>query len=861
MLKHVVTIAAAALCAAAWTNGAESEAAHAAERVYLSSLAPTEAHQAWGQLGLDASVQGKRLRIGAREFEHGLGTHAASEIAYDLDGAYDAFEAWVGVDAEMDYFGKSSLEFIVLVDGKEVFRSGVMLNATPAARVSVSVKGARELRLLVTNGGDNINGDHADWADAALIATKPAEVPAPEAPRYEVHAPGIAVKLSAEGNIVGVELGERKLARNVQGRTRLSGFLPRGEATVTTRPDGGLEFTHALVSRAPERTCSLKECYVPTKDSVRWELELRAPGAPFTAAILTRLAYPDVPGRAWWSAWGDPEHRTVPRPPPWSDPLVLRPFANAVWTFGSVRDDIPYSGDFICMPLAMVGEAEQDAALSLALSLEDPLLDLSLVTTAGGALAFTRTRHRLGEDRLVRFAADLVGHAADWRASLNWYAQRYPRYFDPVLTRADEMAGCGAYSGDEDPIDVAKLKRMAFRVNWKLSDDFPYMGMFLPPLEDPDARWQRACDEFCPPNKPTWSSFRRLNDYAKYMRAQGFYVLNYFNVTEYGRKLADGPVDTNAAAADPLLWQKPLEYLKTRLPNAYINPPIGTCYGAWVVDVGDPDYQKFMLQQAARHIEKLPDTSGICIDRLDWLRVYNLRGDDGVSFVDGKPARSLYQSWHAFAAKLGPLMHGAGKVIFVNNHVKRLDLLQEVDGIYCEFCQASPALNSTGLLCVRRPALGWTDGEGTVRADPDAFFQRHLHLGVFPTAPYPCNNHCLGPSPWVDEQYLAYGKLLDAMRGKKWVLVPHVVAAEHAAAKVNLFAVPGGYALPVTFAGKAASVRVTVRPIAGITSKTTCDALHPGSEKPVVLAPRVTDAGLAVDVPVVRGCAMVVLKE
>jgi hypothetical protein len=861
MERHLVRIAAAALCVTALASGADTGAAPAAERVYLSSLPPTEAQQAWGQLGLDASVQGKRLRIGAREFEHGLGTHAASELAYDLDGSYDTFEAWVGVDAEMDYFGKSSLEFVVLVDGKEAFRSGVMLNATPAARVSVSVKGARELRLLVTNGGDNINGDHADWADAVLVAAKPAEAPRAEAPRYEVRAPGIVVKLSAEGNLVGVVLGDGKLVRDVQGRTRLSGFLPRGEAKVATRPDGGLEFTRMLVARSSERTCTLKESYAPTKDSVRWELELRAPGAPFTSAIMTRLSYPEAPGRAWWTAWGDPEHRTIPRPPPWSDPLVLRPCANAVWTYGSVRDGIPYSGDFTCMPLVMVGEAEKDVALSLALSLEDPLLDLSLVTTAGGAFAFTRTRHRLGEDRPVCFAADLVGHAADWRASLDWYARRYPRYFDPVLPLADELAGCGAYSGDENPIDVAKLKRMAFRVNWKLSDDFPYMGMFLPPLDDADARWQRACDEFCPPNKPTWSSFRRLNDYAKYMRSQGFYVLSYFNVTEYGRNLVDGPVDTEAALADPLLWQKPLAYLKTRLPNGYINPPIGTCYGAWVVDVGDPDYQKFMLEQAKRHIEKLPDTSGICIDRLDWLRVYNVCGDDGLSFVDGKPARSLCRSWHAFAARLGPLMHDAGKVIFVNNHIKRLDLLEYVDGIYCEFCQASPALNSTALLCVRKPALGWTDSEATVRADPDAFFQRHLHLGVFPTAPYPCNNHCLGPSPWVEEQYLAYGKLLDALRGKKWVLVPHVVAAENDAAKVNLFAVPGGYALPVTFAGKAASVRVTVRPLAGLGAKTTCEALHPGSEKPVALAPRVTEAGLSIDVPVVRGCAMVTVQE
>jgi len=158
------------------------------------------------------------------------------------------------------------------------------------------------------------------------------------------------------------------------------------------------------------------------------------------------------------------------------------------------------------------------------------------------------------------------------------------------------------------------------------------------------------------------------------------------------------------------------------------------------VDVGDPDYQRFILEQALRHIERIPDSSGICIDRLDWLRNYNSGADDGVSWVENRPARSLYQSWLDLLGKLGPLMHNADKVIFVNNHIKRLELLRQVDGIYCEFCQTGPALNATGLLSVRRPALGWTDDEATVQADPDGLFQRHLHMGVYPTAPYPNNN-------------------------------------------------------------------------------------------------------------------------
>ena len=113
--------------------------------------------------------------------------------------------------------------------------------------------------------------------------------------------------------------------------------------------------------------------------------------------------------------------------------------------------------------------------------------------------------HRLGGGKTVRFATDLIGHEAGWRGGLRWMAARYPKYFDPPNPRADAMAGCGAYSGDERPIDVAKFKKMAFRINWKLSDDFPYMGMFIPPVKDADERWTRSCDERRRPARPPQS--------------------------------------------------------------------------------------------------------------------------------------------------------------------------------------------------------------------------------------------------------------------------------------------------------------------------------------------------------------------
>jgi hypothetical protein len=690
---------------------------------------------------------------------------------------------------------------------------------------------------------------------ALILATSGPVVAAAGLLPAEISGGDLTVRVSDAARIVEMTIGKQRLSRAVSAETRLAGCRQEGAVAVRKLDGGGMEFTRSLVSENPPRKCTLVERFTPTRDSIRWEIEICGPGEPWTTAISTQLRYPHPESCSFWTVWSDPEHRSDG----WRDPLVFRPLTTANWSYANVTMDSPMRGDYIAIPIVTLAEPAADAALSLVLSPEDTLLDMSLATTAGGSITFERTRHRLGGNKPVRFAADLVAHAADWRAGLGWMVHRYPQYFNPINPKADEMAGCGAYSGDENPVDVAKLKRMAFRTNWKLSDDFPYMGMFLPPLENPDDRWDRSCDEACPPNKPRWTTFRRMNDYAHYMRQQGFYVLDYFNVTEFGKNMKDVPVAAERAN-DPDLWKHPIEFLKLRLPNAYFRPPMRTCYEAWGTDIGDPDYRRFMLEQAKRHIERIPDSAGICIDRMDWLRYYNLNADDGVSWVDGKPARSLHRSWLDFTALLGPLMHGAGKVIFVNNHSsKQLPLLRDVDGVYCEFCQAGPALNATGLLCVRRPALGWTSGEKDLRPNPDAFFQRHLHMGVFPTAPYPGNNHCITPSPWVDKQYLAYGPLLDAMRGRKWVLRAHAVEVVGHKAKANFFEVPGGYVVPVTFGGQESKACVVLHGLPRLAEQKAfrSEVLHPGETGWTPLAATKRGDDLVLDVPLVRGCAMV----
>ncbi len=149
-------------------------------RVWLSDLDISKTQQGWGQPQKDRSADGNPLRIGGQTFERGLGTHADSVLYINLPGgAQGSFKAQVGVDDEVAERG--SVEFCVLADNEEVYSSGVMTGGDEARTVSVDLDGVERLILIVTSGGNDINYDHADWADAVfqIVGTTPVAVDAP----------------------------------------------------------------------------------------------------------------------------------------------------------------------------------------------------------------------------------------------------------------------------------------------------------------------------------------------------------------------------------------------------------------------------------------------------------------------------------------------------------------------------------------------------------------------------------------------------------------------------------------------------------------------------------------------------------
>ncbi|HZR21929.1 MAG TPA: NPCBM/NEW2 domain-containing protein [Verrucomicrobiae bacterium] len=128
------------------------------------------AEQGWGEARASKSVDNHPLFIDGKRFEHGFGTHAISVLRIALHGNGERFTATVGVDDEVGQRG--SVVFFVIGDGKTLWQSGVLRGGDHAKEVSVDLHGIQTLLLRVGDADDDINYDHADWAEAKIVMSQ-----------------------------------------------------------------------------------------------------------------------------------------------------------------------------------------------------------------------------------------------------------------------------------------------------------------------------------------------------------------------------------------------------------------------------------------------------------------------------------------------------------------------------------------------------------------------------------------------------------------------------------------------------------------------------------------------------------------
>ncbi|THF71442.1 glycosyl hydrolase [Deinococcus sp. Arct2-2] len=151
----------------------------------LSGQPWTAASSGWGPVERDQSNgdkapgDGRTLTVAGQTYARGLGAHANSSLTFALGGQCSTFTAGVGVDDEVG--NRGSVVFQVWNGpatsnaASKLYDSGTLRGADAAKSVNLNVSGVQELRLVVTDAGDGISYDHADWVSPVVACGSEAD--------------------------------------------------------------------------------------------------------------------------------------------------------------------------------------------------------------------------------------------------------------------------------------------------------------------------------------------------------------------------------------------------------------------------------------------------------------------------------------------------------------------------------------------------------------------------------------------------------------------------------------------------------------------------------------------------------------
>ena len=656
---------------------------------------------------------------------------------------------------------------------------------------------------------------------------------------HVVSCPGLSLGIGADGQLYT----EKGSPRIVGGGSFLE-LESQGRPSISRAQDGVVTVERSFANAKESKKCRVLDRYIPEKDSIRWEVEVLGEGTPWTAPVKSTVSFAVTPEIKHWTTWGQPPRASSI----FQDPLEPVPFGDRKLQYGD------HWSDSFSVPLVAVMDLQR--GLSVIQSPVDHMPYMDLKTAQDGKITYSRSCCRIGAGRPLRFTMHLVPHAAGWSPGLGWMVERYKDFFEPPSAKTWEIAGNGAYSEYEGNLDSARYMRMGFRVNWKSSYDYCYMGMFLPLTDDIDFQWTNARAWGAEsPKRPT--SLRQLHDYSQRMRNDGYQVLNYFNLGEMGLNVNSDQAPPRKAAKDEDLWRdaNDFEWYKMREAHYFDGEKRRKCWeNGMMLDPCNATYREFLLDQLRRHLRHIPHSSGVAADRPNHL--INDKGDDGLTWVGNHAGSWFGYGWNQFWSDARKILDPAGKVAYANPLHRRLDLYRYLDGLYAEDSSIK-CLNNYAMLALRKPLITWGGWEQGVSFDEK--FQWHLYLGAYMTAPVPVNNHTIKPDYGVSDQaYLDYGPLFDAYSGRTWVLDGAKSVA--ASAKANLFAVPGGYLIPVVFGGELTKTKLDVsglkRP--GNLKAFMVDVLNPASSWAWKnIAVNDDGADLNMEIPLVRGCALV----
>lgn len=440
-------------------------------------------------------------------------------------------------------------------------------------------------------------------------------------------------------------------------------------------------------------------------------------------------------------------------------------------------------GQAYVLPLVSVMDPATDEALTLALAPDQNIPHLQVSWTGARTLHLAMARRGLGDGETVAVRLVVYVHAADYRSALAAYSTDYPAWFRPPLPRG-ETEGTFWYHHVHEHPGFEELSRQHVRAIWS-SFWFPWLGEYLPVEHEWSpytyARWWNLREKM---------SDEKIHAFIDELHEHGIGTYAYFNVTEYGGR---GGEHGDMAAADRVIE----ESLEPALVRDEEGRTITTWEGSKVIDPGrDLPYRPFLVEQAQRHLERLPELAGFMVDRLDWASRFDFARGDGLSMIGDREVTNLALPVGDAVRELCRLSHERGKRVFVNQFW-RVEILRDVDG----YCHENDYLPAMAYVAPFRPASAWhqrADYTGDLLAF-EAQMKRRLHWALFPQLiahEFPISQQ--RPDERAADLMELYAPLFEPLIGKSQVLLPHCVEVT-GANDVNLFRNgEGRYVAPVS---------------------------------------------------------------
>jgi hypothetical protein len=132
----------------------------------LSKITPKKETFSYKKSRQNRSIDGRTIKVDGISYRSGLGVHSDSAITYNLDGKYDVFTSVVGIDDEVNVRGRAT--FLVYLDGNVVY-TYQFKGSFRSHTIVLKTTDVKTMKLVVKDGRDGKDNDHADWANAYLL--------------------------------------------------------------------------------------------------------------------------------------------------------------------------------------------------------------------------------------------------------------------------------------------------------------------------------------------------------------------------------------------------------------------------------------------------------------------------------------------------------------------------------------------------------------------------------------------------------------------------------------------------------------------------------------------------------------------